>query len=172
MSKAETTESLAQTEYLSFDYQYHQHLSQWNKQSWCLPVTIATAMTAVLVVLFLAPIVGFCILGVSVIVALVISYGPTSQRLALLSQARRVRLEIKSQPGLSGKAGKTFSNNKETGDLEVKLRKDRDWSKASGWYQPKKHSDMGKIALEFVPFDSVFLKTGNTVWSVGGGVEE
>ena len=131
-------------------------------------------MMALLVVLLLAPIVGFCILGVSMVVALVVSYGPTSQRLALLSQARRVRLEIKSQPGLNGRAAKTSTNNKKEkgGDLEVKLRVERDWSKASGWYQSKKHSETGKIALEFVPFDSVFLKTGNTVWSVGGRSED
>lgn len=160
--EANDDDGITQSDYLSFDYQYHQHLSHWNTQNLCLPIFVVGSTFIIL--FLLSPRAGICLAVILSLVCLTFSFGPTNRRLRILSNARRARHEIKSQSGLSA------DNEKKATHSNMELH--RDWSKASGWYQSKVHRDAGKIALEFVPFDSIFLHTNNPVWSVRGHSED
>lgn len=154
-----------ETEYYSFDYQYHRHLNYWDGMSLCIPLSCISIL--MLLLLIVVPLLAsIFVLIFACITCVAFCGGQPNSRFRIFSRARRARLQIKNQPGLAKEnvEGLTSSSSPPS-TLRGPVQ---DWTKASGIYGSLDSPDAGRIQLNFCPFQAVFLQNKNFVWSIHG----
>lgn len=154
-------EIVPESEYYSFDYQYHQHKNYWDGMSLLIPCIGLTLMFLMLLLIVLPFVAGFFIIGFMCILCSLLC-GKTQYHFYIFSRARQARHVIKNQPGLISHQHSSTASG-------------RDWADASGFYVSRQlnHGDTndGQQELELVfapPVQQKQEEVNSRVWNVFG----
>lgn len=155
-SRSDTAIEIPDSEYFSFDYQYHRRLDTVDGINLMVPSAIGTIFLALLG-WFASWTSAFLLLLLVALLGLALTIcGANNPKLQILAQAREARLRVKQQL-----PPHPFEDTKA-----------RDWMGVSGLFMSDILPKTEKLRLEFTPFKSLLLKNKNPVYNITGKSED